>query len=424
MKAIAKKQKFNVSLDFVGFQTAVDQTQAGHADGMIAGMSITDERKNVFDFSDPYFTANATVAVKSTTTDIKSYKDLKGKTVGVKNGTASQAFIDKNKDKYGYNVKVFDAADTMYESLNTGSIDAFMDDEPVVKYAILQGKKFATPIEPEKIGEYGFAVKKGTNPELLAMFNAGLAKLKANGDYDKIVEKYMGNTDSDDNKVDESTMIGIIKNNWQQLAQGLGYTLSLTIVSFVLALLIGVIFGLFSVSPSKFLKGFTRVYVDLVRGVPLMVLAIFIFYGVPNLIESITGHSSPLNDYVAGVIALTLNASAYIAEIVRGGVNSVPIGQMEASRSLGISYVKTMRRVILPQAVKITIPSLVNQFIISLKDTTIISAIGLIELLQTGKIIVARNFQSFKVYGLIAIIYLVVILALTIFARRLERNMK
>ena len=154
MKAIAKKQKFNVSLDFVGFQTAVDQTQAGHADGMIAGMSITDERKNVFDFSDPYFTANATIAVKSTTTDIKSYKDLKGKTVGVKNGTASQAFIDKNKDKYGYNVKVFDAADTMYESLNTGSIDAFMDDEPVVKYAILQGKKFATPIEPEKIGEY------------------------------------------------------------------------------------------------------------------------------------------------------------------------------------------------------------------------------------------------------------------------------
>ena len=424
MQAIAKNQKFNITMDFVGFQTAIDQTQASHADGMIAGMSITDERKKVFDFSDPYFTANATIAVKSTTTNIKSYKDLKGKTVGVKNGTASQTFLDKNKDKYGYSVKVFDAADTMYESLNTGSIDAFMDDEPVVKYAILQGKKFATPLEPEKIGEYGFAVKKGTNPELLAMFNAGLAKLKANGEYDTIVEKYMGNTDSDDNKVDESTMIGIIKNNWQQLAKGLGYTLSLTIVSFILALIIGVIFGLFSVSPSKFLKGFTRVYVDLVRGVPLMVLAIFIFYGIPNLIESITGHSSPLNDYVAGVIALTLNASAYIAEIVRGGVNSVPIGQMEASRSLGISYVKTMRRVILPQAVKITIPSLVNQFIISLKDTTIISAIGLIELLQTGKIIVARNFQSFKVYGLIALIYLVVILSLTIFARRLERNMK
>ncbi|WP_172355416.1 ABC transporter substrate-binding protein/permease [Pseudolactococcus insecticola] len=424
LNAIAKNQKFNVTMDFVGFQTAVDQTQAGHADGMIAGMSITDERKKVFDFSNPYFTANATIAVKSSTKDIKSYKDLKGKTVGVKNGTASQAYIEKNKDKYGYKVKVFDAADTMYESLNTGSINAFMDDEPVVKYAILQGKKFATPLKSVKIGEYGFAVKKGTNPELIAMFNAGLAKLKANGQYDSIVEKYMGDKESDTKKVDESTMLGIIKNNWQQLAKGLGYTLSLTIISFVLALIIGVIFGLFSVSPSQFLRGFTKVYVDLVRGVPLMVLAIFIFYGIPNLLESITGHSSPLNDFAAGIIALTLNASAYIAEIVRGGVNSVPTGQMEASRSLGVSYVKTMQRVILPQAVKITIPSLVNQFIISLKDTTIISAIGLIELLQTGKIIVARNFQSFKVYGLIAIIYLIVILALTIFARRLERNMK
>lgn len=424
LNAIAKNQKFKLTMDFVGFQTAVDQVQAGHADGMIAGMSITDERKQVFDFSDPYFTANATLAVKSSTTDIKAYKDLKGKVVGVKNGTASQAFIDKNKDKYGYKVKVFDAADTMYESLNTGSINAFMDDEPVIKYAILQGKKFATPIKPEKIGEYGFAVKKGTNPELIAMFNAGLAKLKTNGDYDKIVEKYMGNEESDEKKVDESTMLGIIKNNWEQLAQGLGYTLSLTIISFILALIIGVIFGLFSVSPSRILRGFTKVYVDLVRGVPLMVLAIFIFYGIPNLFESITGHPSPLNDFAAGIIALTLNASAYISEIVRGGVNSVPIGQMEASRSLGVSYVKTMRRVILPQAVKITIPSLVNQFIISLKDTTIISAIGLIELLQTGKIIVARNFQSFKVYGLIAVIYLVVILTLTVFARRLERNMK
>ncbi|GFH42485.1 amino acid ABC transporter permease [Lactococcus hodotermopsidis] len=424
LNAITKTQKFNVTMNFVGFQTAVDQTQAGQADGMIAGMSITDERRKVFDFSDPYFTANATIAVKDTTKDITSYKDLKGKTIGVKNGTASQEFIEKNKEKYGYKIKVFDAADTMYESLNTGSIHAFMDDEPVVKYAILQGKKFATPIEPEKIGEYGFAVKKGENPELIAMFNVGLAKLKTNGDYDKIVAKYMGDTDSDNNKVDESTMLGIIKNNWEQLAKGLGYTLSLTMISFILALIIGIIFGLFSVSPSKFLRGFTKVYVDLVRGVPLMVLAIFIFYGIPNLLESLTGHTSPLNDFAAGVIALTLNASAYIAEIVRGGVNSVPIGQMEASRSLGVSYVKTMQRVILPQAVKITIPSLVNQFIISLKDTTIISAIGLIELLQTGKIIVARNFQSFKVYGLIAIIYLIVILALTIFARRLERNMK
>lgn len=155
-----------------------------------------------------------------------------------------------------------------------------------------------------------------------------------------------------------------------------------------------------------------------------MVLAIFIFYGIPNLLEMLTGHASPLNDFVAGVIALTLNSSAYVAEIVRSGVQAVPVGQMVASRSLGVPYARTMRKVILPQAVKITIPSLVNQFIITLKDTTIISAIGLVELLQAGKIIVARNFQPFKVYGIVGLIYLIVIYILIRYARRLERNMK
>ncbi|WEV45690.1 ABC transporter substrate-binding protein/permease [Streptococcaceae bacterium ESL0687] len=425
LNAIAKNQGFNIKMNFVGFQTAVDQTLASQADGMIAGMSITDERKKVFDFSEPYFTANATIAVKDSNDTIKSYEDLKDKTIGVKNGTASQDFLEKNQDKYDYKIKVFDTADTMYESLNTASIDAFMDDEPVVKYAIKQGKKFATPIEPEKIGEYGFAVKKGQNPELIEMFNNGLAQLKASGEYNKILDTYVGEaTSTDESGTDESTVVGILKNNWEQLLKGLELTLLLAVVSFLLASIIGIILGLFSVSPSKFLRTFTEIYVDLIRGIPLMVLAIFIFYGIPNLLELITGKASPLNDFLAGTIALTLNSSAYIAEIVRSGVQAVPGGQMEASRSLGVSYGTTMRRVILPQAVKITIPSLVNQFIITLKDTTIISAIGLVELLQTGKIIVARNFQSFKVYGIIAIIYLIVIYTLIRFARRLERKMK
>ncbi|OFI50451.1 amino acid ABC transporter permease [Floricoccus tropicus] len=424
MNAISQDQGFNVKMNFVGFQTAVDQTLANQADGMIAGMSITDERKKVFDFSEPYFTANSTIAVKEGNDKVKSYEDLKGLTVGVKNGTASQDFLEKNKDKYGYKIKVFDTADTMYESLNTSSIDAFMDDEPVVKYAIKQGRKFSTPIKPEKIGEYGFAVKKGTNPELIEMFNNGLSELKSNGQYDKILDKYVGDNQTSNKGADESTVIGILKNNWQQLLKGLGVTILLAVVSFILALIIGIIFGLFSVSPSGFLRKITELYVDLIRGVPLMVLAIFIFYGIPNLLEMLTGHASPLNDFVAGVIALTLNSSAYVAEIVRSGVQAVPVGQMEASRSLGVPYARTMRKVILPQAVKITIPSLVNQFIITLKDTTIISAIGLVELLQAGKIIVARNFQSFKVYGIVGLIYLIVIYILIRYARRLERNMK
>ncbi len=129
-------------------------------------------------------------------------------------------------------------------------------------------------------------------------------------------------------------------------------------------------------------------------------------------------------DFIAGIITLTLNASAYIAEIVRGGIKAVPVGQMEASRSLGLPYNRTMQKIILPQAIKIMLPSFVNQFVISLKDTTIISAIGVVELLQTGKIIVARTTQSTYVYLIIAIMYLILITALTKLAKVLEKKVK
>ncbi len=191
-----------------------------------------------------------------------------------------------------------------------------------------------------------------------------------------------------------------------------------------MALIVGIVFGLFSVSPSKTLRGIARVYVDINRSLPLLVLTIFLFYGIPNLLQMITGHQSPLNEFTAGVIALTLNESSYIAEIVRGGVRAVPIGQMEASRSLGIPYVKTMRKVILPQAVKITIPSLINQFVITTKDTTLVSVIGLVELLQTGQIIVARNFQAFRVYGIIGLVYMIILLLIMWLGRYVEKKLK
>ena len=102
-----------------------------------------------------------------------------------------------------------------------------------------------------------------------------------------------------------------------------------------------------------------------------MIVAAFIFWGIPNLIESMTGQQSPINAFVAGTIALSLNVGAYIAEIVHEGIQAVPVGQIEANRSLGISYSKTMRKIILPQATKIMLPNFVNQFVIALKDTTI-----------------------------------------------------
>ncbi|HFI0093325.1 TPA: ABC transporter substrate-binding protein/permease [Streptococcus suis] len=426
IKAIAEQQGFTITIQNPGFDAALNAVQAGQADAVIAGMSITDARKEIFDFSDAYYSSNILLAVKNGS-DIASYEDLKGKTVGAKNGTASYTFLESNKDKYGYTLKAFDEASGMYDSLNSGSIDALMDDEAVLLYAIQQGRDFATPIPGEKSGEYGFAVKKGANPELIEMFNNGLAALVESGKYDEILNKYFNSTEETSattSTVDETTIIGLLKNNYGQLLSGLGITVGLALLSFAIAIIIGVIFGMFAVSPIKSLRVIASVFVDVVRGIPLMIVAAFIFWGIPNLIESMTGQQSPINDFVAGTIALSLNSGAYIAEIVRGGIQAVPVGQMEASRSLGISYGTTMRKIILPQAGKIMLPNFINQFVITLKDTTIISAIGLVELFQAGKIIIARNYQSFRMYAILAIIYLVVITLLTRLARKLEKGGK
>ncbi|MFS9375086.1 ABC transporter substrate-binding protein/permease [Streptococcus infantis] len=424
IKAIAEDQGFEIEITNPGFDAAINAVQSGQADGMIAGMSVTDARKETFDFSDSYYTANTILGVKESST-ISSYEDLNGKTVGVKNGTASQTFLTENQSKYGYKIKTFADGSSMYDSLNTGSIDAVMDDEPVLKYSISQGQKLKTPIEGTPIGETAFAVKKGSNPELIEMFNNGLANLKASGEFQKILDKYLAtDSTSESSTVDETTILGLLKNNYKQLLSGLGITLSLALISFAIAIVIGIIFGMFSVSPYKSLRIISEIFVDVIRGIPLMILAAFIFWGVPNFIESLTGQQSPINDFVAGTIALSLNSAAYIAEIVRGGIKAVPIGQMEASRSLGISYSKTMRKIVLPQATKLMLPNFVNQFVIALKDTTIVSAIGLVELFQTGKIIIARNYQSFKMYAILAVFYLVIITLLTRLAKRLEKRIQ
>ena len=278
IKAIAEDQGFEIEITNPGFDAAINAVQSGQADGMIAGMSVTDARKETFDFSDSYYTANTILGVKESST-ISSYEDLNGKTVGVKNGTASQTFLTENQSKYGYKIKTFADGSSMYDSLNTGSIDAVMDDEPVLKYSISQGQKLKTPIEGTPIGETAFAVKKGSNPELIEMFNNGLANLKASGEFQKILDKYLATVStSESSTVDETTIWGLLKNNYKQLLSGLGITLSLALISFAIAIVIGIIFGMFSVSPYKSLRLISEIFVDVIRGIPLMILAAFIFW--------------------------------------------------------------------------------------------------------------------------------------------------
>ena len=202
------------------------------------------------------------------------------------------------------------------------------------------------------------------------------------------------------------------------LLSGLQITLIMAVSSIALAVILGVIIGLFSISHIRILRAFATVYIYVIRGIPLMILGLFLYFGV----SAITGiRFDPL---VASIIVLTINASAYMAEIFRAGIQAIDVGQTEAARSLGLGYLKTMKKVILPQAIKIMIPAFLNQFITTLKDTSILSVISVRELTLNGQIIIARNYLPFEVYSYVAIMYLIIITALSILSKKLERKLK
>jgi His/Glu/Gln/Arg/opine family amino acid ABC transporter permease subunit len=208
-----------------------------------------------------------------------------------------------------------------------------------------------------------------------------------------------------------------------RLFLSLGVTIRLTVVSLFIATFLGIIFALMSISSRKALNLASSLYLDVIRGTPLIVQAFFIYFGIPQLLQ-VMGLPVRLSPDLAGIITLSLNAGAYMSEIFRSGILAVDKGQMEAARSLGLPKSRAMLKVIIPQAIRIVIPSLVNQFIITLKDTSILSVIGIRELTQTGKLVIATTFESFKVWALVALMYLVIIKILSVLSVRLERSLR
>lgn len=219
-------------------------------------------------------------------------------------------------------------------------------------------------------------------------------------------------------------MGNIISNYSDLLSAALGQTLIMALISLVFACIIGLIFGILSVVKNKICNAIARVFVDIIRGVPMIVLAFFVFFGVPMLVNKISsGTGFTLTALQAGIICLSLNCGAYMAEIIRAGIQSVDVGQMEACRSLGMSYAQAMRKVVLPQAIKTMIPSIINQFIITLKDTSILSVIGFPELVNRAKSVVAITGNAFVVWAVVGVMYLIVITILSYVAKLLERRL-
>lgn len=415
LRAIAEDQGFEVEIRQLGFDAAVQALQANQVDAVMAGMSITDERRQTFDFSDPYFTSGIQLGVLDSS-DVDSLDDLDGKTVAVKTGTQGQTFAEENQEEYGFRITPYQDTTDMVDAVKAGQAVGYFEDFPVLAYGIQQGSGFRLIGEPELGGEYGFAVNKGQNPELIEMFNAGLANLQESGEYDEIVDRYLA-AGEDGETAQATDIFSVAVKYWPALMEGLWLTILATLVAIVAAFILGLIFGFGRISRIAPFRWVSTAYVYIFRGTPILVQAFFVFFAIPQLIPGLT-----FNPFVAGAITLSLNTGAYMTEIIRGGIQAVDPGQNEASRSLGLGHWKTMQKVVLPQAFRIMIPSFVNQGIITLKDTSLISVIGLAELTFQSRQIIASTYLSAQVLTIVAIIYFVVITLLTLLANRLERT--
>jgi polar amino acid transport system substrate-binding protein len=191
LAAIAENQGFAYELKPLGFSAAVAALESNQADGVIAGMSITAERQEKYDFSTPYYDSGVVMAIRADNNDIKGYEDLGDKRVAVKTGTEGATFAESISAQYGFTLVYFDESPFMYEEVKAGNSVACFEDYPVMGYGISQGNGLKMVTGMEKGSSYGFAVLKGRNQDLLQKFNAGLAALRQNGEYEAILNKYI-----------------------------------------------------------------------------------------------------------------------------------------------------------------------------------------------------------------------------------------
>lgn len=418
MRAIGKAAGFEVEFISLPFDGIIPALQSNTVDAAISSITMNAERSKSVSFSRPYFKAGLAIAIQADNQDISSFESLKNKKIAVQIGTTG---AEEAKKIPGAEIRTFDSAPLALQELLNGNVDAVINDAPVTLYAInsnnLKGLKVIDQMLTEEY--YGIATPK--NSSNLAAINKGLTTILNNGTYEQIYQKWFNvkppelpETVNLGDSTDPLQASGVILNALPTLLEGALVTLQLTALSVLLGMIAGSLLGIARLSPLTPVRWVARAYIDFFRGTPLLVQIFMIYFGLPALLQGM-GIEFSLSRLTAAVMALTFNSAAYIAEIVRAGIQSIDIGQSEASQSLGLGSVQTMRYVIFPQALRRMLPPLGNEFITLLKDTSLVAVIGFEELFRRGQLIVAGNYRAFEIYAAVALIYL----ALTLLSSRI-----
>lgn len=217
---------------------------------------------------------------------------------------------------------------------------------------------------------------------------------------------------------------GLIWQSLPLLLQGAWMTIVIAAIALVFGVLFGTLLALIRMSPNKWLSGIGLVYIEVIRGTPLLAQIFLFFYGLPYLFQELFNIPMSFDPFVAGTAILAINSSAYVAEIVRSGIQSIAKGQSEASLSLGFTPTDTLRYIVLPQAFRRVVPPLLNEATTLLKNSSLLSTIMIVELMRVGQMITSRTYKPFEMYLAVGLLYLCMTIPMSIVANRIEKRWK
>ncbi len=409
----------------------------GNYDVIVNGIEITEERKREILFSDPYFVTFEQLAVRRDETRINSLEDCRGKKVGTLKFSLAHEILEKFG---GITVVTYETEPSSYEDLMNGRTDAVLLDAPLAVYNAKPNAQLKLVGPPIGSVMYGIGMKK-TDRALQSEVNAAIAKMAKNGELRRIYDRYdlwnplMAERFGDlrEKPLEPPTMYEYFLNSTNRertlrerfhlyvsflpiLARGAVTTLEISIVAMLIAVALGLALALMRLYGPPPVRWISVMYIELIRGTPLLIQLFFIFYALPHL-------GIRLSPFMAAVLGLGLNYAAYEAENYRAGIGGVSKAQSEAGLALGLSHGQTVRHIVIPQALRIVIPPITNDFISLLKDSSLVSVITMVELTKLyGQL--ASTYYDFLGTGiLVAAFYLLLGLPFVRFARYVEARL-
>ncbi|EOD4469956.1 ABC transporter permease subunit [Staphylococcus aureus] len=397
-KKIAKDNNLKLKIVNMSFDSLLGALKTGKIDIIISGMTSTPERKKQVDFSDSYMmTKNIMLVKKDKVNEYKDIKDFNNKKVGAQKGTEQEKIAQTEIENAS--ITSLSRLPDVILALKSGKVEGAVVEKPVAEAYLKQNPKLG--ISNVKFNEEEkdtvIAVPKDS-PKLLSQINKTIKEVKDKG----LIDKYMTNAANAMN--DDS---GFISKYGSFFLKGIKITILISLIGVALGSILGAFVALMKLSKIKIISWIASIYIEILRGTPMLVQVFIVFFGITAAL------GLDISALVCGTIALVINSSAYIAEIIRAGINVVDKGQMEAARSLGLNYRQTMKSVIMPQAIKNILPALGNEFVTLIKESSIVSTIGVGEIMFNAQVVQGISFDPFTPLLVAAALYFVLTFVLT-----------